>query len=119
MKSRYRSLRWWMILWMFLLMQSAWAGTCTTAGAVCTEWITAAGGPQRLLVYRTHPLDLKNEGITGALVMIHGAGREADNYFRHVLAAAFLADALENTLIVSPRFASNDGSGCRDALAAN
>jgi pimeloyl-ACP methyl ester carboxylesterase len=110
---------WWMSLSVFLLAQSAWAGPCTTAGAACTEWIALAGGPMRLLVYRTYPLDTKNEIVTGALIMVHGAGRDADNYFRHVLAAAFLADALENTLIISPRFASNAGNSCRDTLAAN
>jgi hypothetical protein len=35
------------------------------------------------------------------------------------VAAAFLAGALENTVVISPRFASNDGRGCRDLLAAN
>ena len=111
---------WWcMSLSLFLLAQSAWATPCTTANTACTEWVTVAGGPMRSLVYRTYPLDMRNEGITGALMMIHGAGRDADNYFRHALAAAFLAGALENTVIISPRFASNDGNTCRDTLAAN
>jgi hypothetical protein len=51
--------------------------------------------------------------------MIHGAGRDADNYFRTALAAAFLAGALEDTIVISPRFASNDGRGCHDTLAQN
>ena len=109
----------WVSLFVFLLAQGVWAEPCTTASAACTEWIAVAGGPMRSLIYRTHPLETKDESITGALIMVHGAGRDADNYFRHVLAAAFLADALENTLIISPRFASNDGGSCRDTLAAN
>ena len=51
--------------------------------------------------------------------MIHGAGRDADNYFRTAVAAAFLAGALEDTVVIAPRFASNDGRGCHDTLAAN
>jgi pimeloyl-ACP methyl ester carboxylesterase len=99
-----------------LMAQRAWAAPCTAAGPACTEWITMAGGPARVLLYRTYALDTRNEGVTRALVMVHGAGRDADNYFRHVLAAAFLAGALEDTVIVSPRFASNDGGECLDKL---
>ena len=103
---------------LLLLAVSASAAPCTTAGPACTEWISL-GGSARSLVYRTYPLTGKNENITRALVMIHGAGRDADNYFRTTLAAGFLAGALENTIILSPRFASNEGRGCHDTLAEN
>jgi pimeloyl-ACP methyl ester carboxylesterase len=99
-----------------LLSQSAGAAPCTTATAACTEWIAMAGGPSRALVYRTYPLATRNEGITRALIMVHGAGRDADTYFRHVLAAAFLAGGLEDTVVVSPRFASSEGVECHDTL---
>jgi len=95
------------------------AAPCITAGPSCTEWITYGSGAARSLLYRTYPLDTKNENITRAFILIHGAGRDADNYFRTALAAAFLGDALENTVVISPRFASNDGRGCRDTLASN
>ena len=96
----------------------ATAAPCITAKADCTEWIVHAGGPARSLVYRTYPLDACNPAITRALVMVHGAGRDADNYFRTALAAAFLAGALDDTVVVAPRFASK-GGGCNDTLAAN
>jgi hypothetical protein len=51
--------------------------------------------------------------------MVHGANRDADNYFRTALGAAFFGHALEDTVVVAPRMASNDGRGCKDALAAN
>lgn len=102
-----------------LAAPSVFAGPCTTASTECAEWVTLGGGPQRSLVYRTYPLDARNEGITRVFVLIHGAGRDADNYFRTATAAAFLGGALENTLVISPRMASNDGTGCRDALAEN
>lgn len=95
------------------------ATPCLTAGPGCTEWIVLGGGPARSLVYRTYPLDRRNDAVTRVLVSIHGAGRDADNYFRSTIAAGFLADALDNTLIIAPRIASNDGAGCRDVLAPN
>jgi pimeloyl-ACP methyl ester carboxylesterase len=94
------------------------AAACTSASPACTEWMVVGGGPGRSLIYRSYPLDTRNDAITRVLVSIHGAGRDADGYFRSTLAAAFLAGALENTLIISPRLASNEG-GCRDSLATN
>ncbi|HWE49023.1 MAG TPA: alpha/beta fold hydrolase [Bryobacteraceae bacterium] len=105
---------------LLVLTSSAWAAPpCTTATAACTEFVPLGGGPSRSLVYRTYPLDTKNENITRALVVVHGAGRDADNYFRTSLAAAFLAGALDNTIVIAPRMASNDGQGCKDMLADN
>jgi pimeloyl-ACP methyl ester carboxylesterase len=94
------------------------AAPCTAAAEPCTEWVTLGGGPSRSLVYRTFPLADRHEAITRALVMVHGAGRDADNYFRTAVAAAFLAGALDNTIVIAPRFASRDGA-CQDTLAAN
>src|SRR5712692_1284970 len=101
-----------------LVAAPASAAPCTTTKPDCTEWITHGGRPARSLVYRTYALDQRNDQIRRALVMVHGAGRDADNYFRTALAAAFLAGALEDTAVISPRFASN-GGGCQDLLAAN
>ena len=56
--------------------------------------------------------------ITRAVIVVHGAGRDADNYYRSALAGAFLAGALQTALVISPRMASNAG-GCRDSLAQN
>lgn len=89
---------------------------CVTATPACTDWVILGGGPPRSMVYRTHPLGQRNEAITRVFVLIHGAGRNADDYFLSATAAGFLAGALDNTLIISPRMASNDGTGCRDPL---
>ena len=77
---------------------------CTTATAPCERWIVYGGGPARSMVYASHPLDAPNPAITRALIMVHGAGRNADHYFETSTAAAFLARALDNTLIVAPHF---------------
>jgi hypothetical protein len=95
---------------------SARAEPCTTATAACTEWVAPGKAQVRTLVYRSFALDVKNSDITRAVVMVHGAGRDADNYFLHVLAGAFLGGALDTTVVISPRFASNNG-GCADTLA--
>jgi hypothetical protein len=100
-----------------LPVAAATAAPCTTATSDCSEWI-GLNGSARSLVYRSHPLSAKNDRISRALVIVHGQGRNGDGYFRTGMAAAFLAGALEDTIVVSPRFASNQGS-CQDKLEAN
>jgi len=100
-----------------LLAGSAWAGACTDVSK-CTEWVTLGGGPWRSKIYTTYPLHTPNSAITRAFIMIHGTNRDADNYFRTALAAAFLAGALDNTIVISPHVASGSG-GCQDKLEAN
>jgi pimeloyl-ACP methyl ester carboxylesterase len=46
--------------------------------------------------------------------MVHGAGRNPDHYFETATAAGFLANALENTVIIAPRFTAG-----RDSVAPN
>ena len=58
---------------------------CTTANAVCTEWIGVKGHPQQVLVYRSYPLDQRNERIVRALVMVHGGLRLAADQFTNEL----------------------------------
>ena len=91
---------------------------CTTATRACTEMLAIPGSQGRVLIYRTHPLDARNASIQRALIVVHGLLRDADSIYRSGLAAAFLADALGDTLVISPRFASDEGRECDDALAA-
>ncbi len=94
------------------------APPCTSAKPECTEWIVYGSGSSRSLIYRTHSLDVRNPQVTRALIVVHGMGRDADNYFRSAVAAAFLAGALENTAVIAPRIASNEGRSCADTLAS-
>jgi len=82
-----------------LLACSAMAAPCIAAKDSCTEWINVGPGPDRVTVYRTFPLDSRNEAISRALIVVHGAPRNADNYFRGATAAGFLAATLDDTLI--------------------
>ena len=96
-----------------------WAAPCVTATGPCTEWISVPPNPSRVLIYRSHPLGARNEQITTALVVVHGTNRNATDYFRSGVAAGFLAEALERTVIIAPRFASNSGVSNADAIACN
>jgi pimeloyl-ACP methyl ester carboxylesterase len=108
-----------------LLLATTLSLPCATATPDCAEWIQLSGQESRVLVYRSHALSTRNENITRALILVHGINRDADNHFRTALAAAFLAKALDNTVIIAPRFASNSSASgneagdCHDALAAN
>jgi len=77
---------------------------CVTSTTPCEQWVTLGAGPARSMVYSTYPLDKPNKSITRALIMVHGADRNADHYFATAAAAGFLAGALENTIIIAPRF---------------
>jgi pimeloyl-ACP methyl ester carboxylesterase len=94
------------------------AAACTTANERCTEWVTLGSGSARSLIYRSLPLDARNERVRRALVMIHGAGRNADHNFSTAVAAAFLAGALDDAVVIAPRIASAIGN-CHDTLAPN
>lgn len=98
---------------------AVFAAPCIMANKSCTEWVPLGNGGAHSLIYRTYPLGGKNTRIKRALVMVHGANRDADNYFRTALAATFLAGALDDTIVIAPRFASKQGRGCNDELAPN
>jgi len=96
------------------------APPCTSPTTACEQWIVFGSGPARSMTYSSYPLDKTNARVTRALIMVHGAGRNADHYFSTALAAAFLAGALENTVIVAPRFiASPDKPEADEVLWAN
>jgi hypothetical protein len=79
------------------------AAPCTKPDSECAEYITVPPGSGRGLVYRMAPLNTRNDAVTKVLVVVHSAGRDADSYFRRALAGAFLAGALEHTLIARTR----------------
>jgi pimeloyl-ACP methyl ester carboxylesterase len=103
-----------------LLVSIAAAATpCTTATSACMEKVPQGATGKYSKIYRSHPLNEKNPAIERALIVIHGAGRDAHNYFASGVAGALIAGALDNTIVIAPRFASNHGSGCSDQLDAN
>jgi pimeloyl-ACP methyl ester carboxylesterase len=98
-----------------LAVQSAAAqAPCTHPVAACERWVTFGAGPARSMAYGSYSLTTRNPSITRALIMVHGAGRNADHYFETAMAAAFLAGALDNTIVLAPRFAAG-----RDTVKEN
>jgi pimeloyl-ACP methyl ester carboxylesterase len=75
----------------------------------CAEQFTAAPGAT-LTVYRNYPL-AGNSGVTAAVVVVHGTGRNAGGYFARMLEAARLAGVADHTLVAAPRFQTDDESG--------
>jgi pimeloyl-ACP methyl ester carboxylesterase len=100
------------------LPATVFAAPCTTPTNACAEWIALGSGHARSLVYRSYPLDSRNHRIRRALIMVHGSDRDAQGYFQVGIAAARLAGSLNDTIVISPRFASRDSLTCRDTLAA-
>ena len=91
------------------------AAPCISATATCEQWVALGDSGARSMVYATYPLTAPNTRIRRALIMVHGTGRNADHYFTTATGAAFLADALGDTLVISPACHSADG-GCKDKL---
>jgi len=112
-----------MFLGLLLAAAAVLPAPCASTTSNCTEWVKPAGQQLRVLVYRTQSFEKRNENIKRAFVFVHGILRDPENHFRTALAAAFLANALDDTIIVVPRFASNSSApgnangNCRDTLA--
>lgn len=85
---------------------SSAAAPCTSPTTPCERWVTYGAGPARSMFYGSYSVDTRNPAITRALIMVHGASRNPDHYFETAMAAAFLAGALGNTVVIAPRFAS-------------
>ena len=54
------------------------AAPCTAEKEECMRSVPLAGAA-RGLVYSTYSLDERNDSVTRALIVVHGAGRNADN----------------------------------------
>lgn len=92
------------------------ARPCVDATTACTEWVPLGKADGRSLIYRSLPLTRPNPHVRRALIMVHGTLRNADHYFTTATGAAFLAKALDDTIVIAPAFHSAAGD-CKDALA--
>lgn len=89
------------------LASQAASTPCTSPTITCEQWVAIGGGPARGMVYSSFTLDSQNPAVTRALILVHGTRRNADHYFETATAAAFLAGALGNTVVISPYFAAD------------
>jgi pimeloyl-ACP methyl ester carboxylesterase len=88
---------------------------CTLASDSCKEWVTTAGRTERVMVYRSHPLTVRNDSLRTAIIVVHGGNRNANDQFDAIAAAAFLGRRLDSTLVIAPKFSSSQGT-CKDVL---
>ncbi len=88
---------------------------CISTAPECSGWVLFHGGPARGFVYSTYSLTVPNPTIRRALIMIHGALRNPDHYFKTATTAAFMAGALDDTIVIAPGFFSSDKE-CKDKL---
>lgn len=93
------------------------AEPCTETTARCAERLPLGAKGGHLTVYRSYPLMAPNAAVRRAMIIVHGATRNADHYFGTGVAAAFLSGALADTIVIAPRFAVNDGRNSKDPLA--
>jgi pimeloyl-ACP methyl ester carboxylesterase len=66
------------------------AAPCTTATPKCEAWVVFGKGPARTMVYASYPLNVRNDAIRRALIMVHGTNRNADHYFDTIVVAPHL-----------------------------
>jgi pimeloyl-ACP methyl ester carboxylesterase len=88
---------------------------CFQGTPACLEPLPM-GGRRSVMMYRSHTLHKTHPKATRALIVIHGASRNADDYFPSGMAGAYLAGALDDTIVVAPRFAGTGSRACDDKL---
>lgn len=107
----------WLLAMAGTLLVAASATGQTSDGVASLERyrqsLTAGPAGKHIFLYANRPLERTDRKITRILIVVHGAGRNADDYFRSAMAAGFLSSALDDTLVIAPRFSASAG-GCND-----
>lgn len=98
------------------LAEAQRAQPCLSATDACVQWVALGKSGARSMVYATQPLTKPDPHIKRALIMVHGTLRNADHYFTTATGAAFLAKALDDTIVIAPALHSAEGQ-CKDKLA--
>lgn len=81
---------------------------CTSASDACLHTIDVSDGDQaNFSFYSSFPIYEDNAewtGIKGAIVVVHGAGRNPDDYFNYIMGALQVEGLQDCVLVVSPFF---------------
>lgn len=83
---------------------------CTRA-ADCLSHFELPGVGPKLALYGSFDLARDNPQVTQAILIVHGAGGNADGYFKTATRAVAAAGAAERTLVVAPHFQSLGAKG--------
>ena len=86
---------------------------CTLPNATCAERVQIGDGVF-LPVFRTHPLGDGDDSVTRGLIVVHGANRNADDYFRSGFLAAAAAGEQSRTIVIAPHFQTSDDGPAPD-----
>ena len=73
---------------------------CTFADERCMARLDI-GGDLMLPYYRSHPIEAGNESITMALILVHGANRNAEWNFETGINAMYARGDLENMIVIA------------------
>lgn len=76
---------------------------CETASSECAGRVSIGVGVY-LPIYSTFRLDLPNPDVEDGVIVVHGANRDAHNYFESMVLAARHAGRLHRALVVAPKF---------------
>lgn len=66
--------------------------------------LKVSGNRLKLPYYRNFSLGSENENVTRAVVVIHGTGRNADDYYNRILEPARSVRKAGETIIIAPQF---------------
>ncbi|MFT7269903.1 MAG: hypothetical protein ACI905_002128 [Roseivirga sp.] len=93
---------------------------CTSVSQDCYRTVSlhdAAQNSGNFNFYSTYPIYLENaewENLKYAVIVIHGANRDANNYFNFLLNPLNSNGLLDNTILISPEFESNSAASNND-----
>ena len=88
---------------------------CLSIKSVCTERV-AVGSSVYLPVFTTHSLSEGNPQVTRGLIIVHGANRNADDYFQRGFQAAGAVGYQETTVVVAPYFQTSSDNPASNEL---
>ena len=88
---------------------------CLSTGSICTERIDIGGGVH-LRVFSTHSLSEGDDLVGHGLIIVHGASRNADDYFQRGFQAAAAAGNQNSTVVIAPHFKTSSDNPASDEL---
>ncbi|MFT5443515.1 MAG: hypothetical protein ACI8W3_002565 [Myxococcota bacterium] len=86
-----------------LAVETPAANRACTETAQCRARFALSTGTQ-LSYFESHPLQVANEAIRAAVLVVHGNRRDPDHYYAELVQAAATEARLEDTLLLAPRF---------------
>lgn len=87
----------------FIILETGIKSTLA-AVVVCPGRITINSSNLKIPYCSNKPLAQPNATVQRAVIVVHGAGRNADEYYQYIVDAANKAGSLNETIILAPQF---------------